>query len=85
MLLWLTILAILNISRLKIKTVAIAFQVNVKTEDGQFDIEIPRDKHNSFEPQLVKKKQTQFTSVDDNKLSLYPKSISPYEIGLNVQ
>jgi putative transposase len=27
----------------------------LKTEDGQFDIETPRDSHGSFEPQLVKK------------------------------
>ena len=37
----------------------------LKTEDGQFDIETPRDRHGSFEPQLVKKQQTRFTSMDD--------------------
>jgi len=26
----------------------------LKAEDGQFDIETPRDRHDSFEPQLVK-------------------------------
>lgn len=37
----------------------------LKTEDGQFDIAIPRDRHSEFEPQLVKKHQTRFTSMDD--------------------
>lgn len=37
----------------------------LRTEDGQFDVNIPRDRHSSFEPQLVKKQQTRFTSMDD--------------------
>jgi transposase-like protein len=28
------------------------------TEDGQFEVAIPRDRDSSFEPQLVKKHQT---------------------------
>jgi len=27
----------------------------IKTEDGQFDLELPRDRDSSFEPKLVKK------------------------------
>ncbi|MGL1957454.1 MAG: transposase [Colwellia sp.] len=48
----------------------------LKTEDGQFDIETPRDRHGSFEPQLVKKQQTRFTSMDDKILSLYAKCMT---------
>jgi transposase-like protein len=52
----------------------------LKTEDGQFDIETPRDRHGSFEPQLVKKQQTRFTSMDDKILSLYAKGMTTREI-----
>lgn len=30
----------------------------VYTDDGQIDIDVPRDRDSSFEPQLVKKQQT---------------------------
>jgi transposase-like protein len=33
----------------------------LKTEDGQFDLNTPRDRDGSFEPKLVKKHQTRFT------------------------
>ena len=33
----------------------------LKTEVGEVDIEVPRDREGSFEPQLVKKRQGRFT------------------------
>jgi transposase-like protein len=36
----------------------------VKTEDGTFELSTPRDREGSFQPQLVKKHQTRFTSMD---------------------
>lgn len=44
------------------------------------EIETPRDRHGSFEPQLVKKQQTRFTSMDDKILSLYAKGMTTREI-----
>ena len=52
----------------------------LKTEDGQFEVDIPRDRGGSFEPQLVKKHQTRFTSLDDKILSLYAKGMTTREI-----
>jgi transposase-like protein len=52
----------------------------LRTEDGQFNIDTPRDRDGSFEPQLVKKQQTRFTSMDDKILSLYAKGMSTREI-----
>ncbi len=52
----------------------------LRTEDGQFDLEAPRDREGSFEPQLVKKHQTRFTSMDDKILSLYAKGMTTREI-----
>ena len=52
----------------------------LKTEDGQFEIDIPRDRHSEFEPQLIKKHQTRFTSMDDKILSLYAKGMTTREI-----
>jgi transposase-like protein len=52
----------------------------LRTEDGQFEIDTPRDRNGSFEPQIVKKQQTRFTSMDDKILSLYAKGMSTREI-----
>lgn len=52
----------------------------LQTEDGQFDIEVPRDRLSTFEPQLIKKQQTRFTSMDDKILSLYAKGMTTREI-----
>ncbi|MFV0293915.1 MAG: IS256 family transposase, partial [Paracoccus sp. (in: a-proteobacteria)] len=52
----------------------------LKTEDGQFELNTPRDREGSFEPQLVKKGQTRFTLMDDKILSLYAKGMTTREI-----
>ena len=50
------------------------------TEDGSFDVEIPRDRTGDFEPQLIKKHQTRFTSMDDKIHCLYAKGMTTREI-----
>lgn len=50
------------------------------TDDGQFELETPRDREGTFEPQLIKKQQTRFTSMDDKVLSLYAKGMTTREI-----
>jgi putative transposase len=52
----------------------------VQTEDGQFELDTPRDREGSFEPQLVQKRQTRFTSMDDKILSLHAKGMTTREI-----
>lgn len=52
----------------------------VQTDDGVFELETPRDRDNSFEPQLVKKNQTRFTEMDDKILYLYGKGMTTREI-----
>jgi len=46
------------------------------TEDGQFEVAIPRDREGSFEPQLVKRHQTRLTMMDDKIHCLYAKGMS---------
>ena len=52
----------------------------LRTEDGQFELDTPWDRQGNFEPQLVKKHQTRFTSMDDKILSLYAKGMTTREI-----
>lgn len=48
----------------------------IRTEDGEIDLDVPRDRDSSFEPVLVKKNQTRFTSMDDKILYLYSKGMT---------
>ncbi|WP_352298290.1 IS256 family transposase [Pseudoalteromonas sp. 20-MNA-CIBAN-0454] len=52
----------------------------IKTEDGEFELDTPRDREGSFEPQLVKKHQSRFTSMDDKILWLYAQGMSTRDI-----
>ena len=52
----------------------------LQTDDGAVDIDVPRDRDSSFEPQLVKKQQTRLTGMDDKILYLYAKGMSTREI-----
>ena len=52
----------------------------LQTDDGPVDINVPRDRDSSFEPQLVKKQQTRLTGMDDKILYLYAKGMSTREI-----
>nr|PMH71670.1 transposase [Enterovibrio norvegicus] len=52
----------------------------VKTEEGEFDLDTPRDRDGSFEPKLVKKHQSRFTSMDDKILWLYAQGMSTRDI-----
>lgn len=52
----------------------------LKSDQGEFEIQTPRDRDGSFTPQLVKKNQTRFTKMDDQILYLYAKGMSTRDI-----
>lgn len=57
----------------------------VKTGAGSFELNTPRDRAGTFEPQLVKKNQTQLTSEIDHKiLSLFSLGMSYRDIKQHV-
>ena len=47
---------------------------------GQVQVQVPRDRDGSFEPQIVKKRQRRLTGVDEIVLSLYAKGLTTGEI-----
>lgn len=49
-------------------------------QHGEIEIDTPRDRNGSFEPQLVAKGQTRFTAFDDQILCLYAKGMTTREI-----
>jgi len=50
------------------------------TEDGAFDVDVPRDRDGSFEPQIVRKHQTRLTAMDEKIHCLYAKGMTTREI-----
>lgn len=48
--------------------------------EGEIDIDTPRDRDGSFEPQLIKKNQTRITGMDEQIIALYAKGLSNQEI-----
>ncbi|MRS74982.1 IS256 family transposase, partial [Salmonella enterica] len=49
-------------------------------DDGEIELNTPRDRENTFEPQLIKKHQTRITQMDSQILSLYAKGMTTREI-----
>jgi putative transposase len=52
----------------------------VLTEEGEVQIEVPRDRAGTFEPQLIAKGQTRFDGFDDKIISLYARGMTVREI-----
>jgi putative transposase len=52
----------------------------LKDDHGEIELQTPRDRTGSFEPQLIKKNQTRITGMDDQILSLYAKGMSTRDI-----
>ena len=50
------------------------------TDDGEFELDTPRDRDGTFEPQLIKKSQTRITQMDSQILSLYAKGMTTRDI-----
>lgn len=48
-------------------------------DDGEIELNAPRDRENTFEPQLIKKNQTRITPMDSQILSLYAKGMTTRE------
>jgi transposase-like protein len=56
----------------------------VTTEIGPIEIEVPRDRNSSFEPNLVRKRQRRLTGVDDMVCSLVAKGLTTGEVSAHL-
>ena len=52
----------------------------IQGELGEFEIETPRDRHGTFEPQAVRKYQRRLEGFDEKILALYAKGMSTRDI-----
>jgi len=52
----------------------------VLTDTGRLDLDVPRDRQASFDPQLIAKYQRRFPGFDDKIVSMYARGMSTREI-----
>ena len=52
----------------------------VTSSAGEFTLDIPRDRKGEFEPQIVKKNQTDISNIEDQVLSMYAKGMTTRDI-----
>lgn len=57
----------------------------VRSEYGDVDIQVPRDREGDFEPNIVKKHQSNVTGIEDQILALYAKGVSTRDIQDHLQ
>ncbi|MBV8048357.1 MAG: IS256 family transposase [Paludibacterium sp.] len=57
----------------------------LKGEFGELPIDVPRDRHGSFEPKLVSKHQTRWAGFDDKIISLYARGMTVREIQAHLE
>lgn len=53
---------------------------SIKTQIGEVDISIPRDRDGDYEPHVIKKHQRRFDIFDDKILSMYSRGMSTRDI-----
>jgi putative transposase len=52
----------------------------VRSNYGEIEIEVPRDRNNEYEPTIVKKNSRDVSSIDDQVLSMYAKGMTVRDI-----
>jgi putative transposase len=57
----------------------------LKSKHGEINIEVPRDRRASFEPQFVPKHQRRFDGFDDKIISLYARGLTTREIQAHLE
>jgi putative transposase len=56
-------------------------QKTVKSNYGKVDLDVPRVRNGQFEPLVVKKNQSDISSIEDQVLSMYAKGMSTRDMG----
>jgi putative transposase len=57
----------------------------LKSEQGEVEIAVPRDRQGSFEPQLVRKHQTRWDGLDEKIIALYSRGMTVRDIQAQLQ
>ena len=53
---------------------------NLRSQYGEFQIEVPRDRNGEFEPRLIPKYQRDISGIEEKVISLYARGMSTRDI-----
>jgi len=62
-----------------------SYDKSVKTSTGELELSVPRDRNGEFEPQIIKKHQTDIFGIEDKIISLYGCGMSTRDISDNIK
>lgn len=57
----------------------------VLSDLGEFELEVPRDREGSFEPEIVKKNQTNVSGIEDQIIGMYAKGMTTRDIAIQLE
>ena len=57
----------------------------VKSTYGEIDVNVPRDREGSFEPQAIPKRSRDISGIEDKVLSMYAKRMSQRDIADTIE
>ena len=57
----------------------------VRSDLGELDLSIPRDRNNEFEPELVPKNTRDISAIEDKVISMYAKGMSTRDISSHIE
>lgn len=57
----------------------------VLSDLGEFDLTVPRDREGSFQPQVVKKNQTDISGIEDQVIGMYAKGMTTRDIATHLE
>lgn len=57
----------------------------VKSSSGEIEVEIPRDRDGSFEPQVLKKYQKDISNIENQIISMYAKGMTTRDISSHIK
>ncbi len=57
----------------------------VRSNYGEFEIDVPQDRNSTFEPQIVKKRQKDISGIDQKIISMYAKGLTTRQISEQIE
>lgn len=58
---------------------------NVRSKYGEFEVDVSKDRNSTFEPQIVKNRQKDISSIDDKIISMYAKGLTTRQISEHME
>ena len=57
----------------------------VRSNYGEFELEVPQDRNSTFEPQVVKKRQKDISEIDSKIISMYARGMTTRQISEQIE